>query len=157
VEGYVFQRSIRGRNGVENTYLDLPGRHLEFFGELFAPGSIRFLVGDKDTLQYLKLRGGGALACLDSVRNVCVKHLRVDFGGIHAGWNERGNVRTVASWGGRGEGRGGGIRWVAQQHNPLRGGERREREREREKRRREGASLFEGARGERNKGTKVRE
>ena len=98
-----------------NTYLNLPGRHLEFFGELFAPGSIRFLVGDKDALEYLKLRGGGALACLDSVRNVSVKHLRVDFGGIHAGWNERGNVRTVASWGVW----GGGIRWVAQQHNPL--------------------------------------
>jgi hypothetical protein len=60
---------------VENTYLNLPGRHLEFFGELFAPGSIRFLVGDKNSLEYLKLRGGGALACLDSVRDVCVEHL----------------------------------------------------------------------------------
>jgi hypothetical protein len=121
--GEVFQRSRWGRNGVENTYLNLPGRHLEFFGEVFAPGSIRFLVGDKDTLQYLKLGGGGALACLDSVRDVCVKHLRVDFGGIHAGWNERGNVRTVGSWGGWGEGRGGGMRRVAQQHNPLGRGE----------------------------------
>jgi len=116
-------------------YLDLPGRHLEFFGELFAPGSIRFLVGDKDALEYLKLRGGGALACLDSVRDICVKHLRVDFGGIHAGWNERGNVRTVASWDGCGEG-GGGVRWVTQQHNPL-GGRKRERERERERERKE--------------------
>lgn len=113
-----------------NTYLNLPGRHLEFFGELFAPWSIRFLVGDKDTLQYLKLRGGGALARLDSVRNICVEHLRVDFGGIHAWWNERGDVRTVASWGGCREGRGSGIRRVAQQHNPLRG---RGRERERGK------------------------
>jgi hypothetical protein len=124
---------------VENTYLNLPGRHLEFFGELFAPWSIRFLVGDKDTLQYLKLGGGGALACLDSIRDVCVEHLRVDFGGIHAGWNERGNVRTVASWGGCREGRGSGIRRVAQQHNPLKGRERkgeREREREREKKKR---------------------
>jgi hypothetical protein len=122
VEGDVFQRSRGGRNGVENAYLDLPGRHLEFFGELFAPGSIRFLVSDKDSLQYLKLRGGCALACLDSVRNVCVKHLRVDFGGIHAGWNKRGNVRTVTSWGVCGVGGGSGIRWVAQQHNPLGGG-----------------------------------
>jgi len=108
---------------VGNTYLNLSGRHLEFFGEFFAPGSIRFLVGDKDTLQYLKLGGGGALACLDSVRDVSVKHLRVYFGGIHAGWNERGNVRTVGSWGGWGEGRVGGIRRVAQQHNPLGVGE----------------------------------
>jgi hypothetical protein len=128
---------------VENTYLNLPGRHLEFFGELFAPWSIRFLVCDKDTLQYLKLRGGGALACLDGVRNICVEHLRVDFGGIHAGWNERGNVRTVASCGRR-ERRGSGIRWVAQQHNPLKGGGReKERGKGRGRKRREGASLFE--------------
>ncbi len=45
----VFQKS-RGRNGVENAYLDFPGRHLEFFGELFAPGRIGFLVGHKDAL-----------------------------------------------------------------------------------------------------------
>jgi hypothetical protein len=130
----VFQQSRGGRKGVENTYLNLPGRHLEFFGELFAPGSIRFLVCDKDTLQYLKLRGGGALASLDGVRDVCVKHLRVDFGGIHAGWNKRGNVGTVAGWGGWGEGRGRGIGGVAQQHN--RWGRGRGREREGEKKRR---------------------
>lgn len=107
---------------MENAYLDLPGRHLEFFGELFAPGSIRFLVGDKDSLEYLKLRGGCALACLDGIRNVGVEHLRVDLGGIHAGWNKRGNVRAVTSWCGCGVGRGGGIRRVTQQHNPLGGG-----------------------------------
>jgi hypothetical protein len=135
------------------TYLNLPGRHLEFFGKLFALRSIRFLVGDKDALQYLKLRGGGALACLDGVRDVCVEHLRVDFGGIHAGWNEGGNIRTVASWGGVGEGRGSGIRRVSQQHNPLRGreregGERGKEERgERERKRREGATFFDRARG----------
>jgi hypothetical protein len=136
----VFQRSREGRNGVGNTYLNLPGRHLEFFGEFFAPGSIRFLVRDKDTLQYLKLCGGGALACLDGVGDVSVKHLRVDFSGIHAGWNKRGNVRTVAGWGGCGEGRVGGIRGVAQQHNPLgvgRGRGRGEREGEKKKRRSE--------------------
>jgi hypothetical protein len=60
----------------------------------------------------------------------------------------------VASWGGWGEGGGGGVRWVTQQHNPLGG---RERERERGRKRREGASLFEGSAGREIKGTKVRE
>ena len=140
---------------MENTYLNLPGRHLEFFGELFAPWSIRFLVGDKDALQYLKLRGGGALACLDCVRDVCVEHLRVDFGGIHAGWNERGNVRTVASWGGCGEGRVGGIRRVAQQHNPLRGGRGRGREGEGEGEKEEKERVCLRERGAGNKGHQI--
>jgi hypothetical protein len=134
---------------VGNAYLYLPGRHLEFFGELFAPGSIRFLVGDKDSLEYLKLRGGCALACLDGVRNVGVKHLRVDFGGIHAGWNKRGYVRAVTSWGGWGVGGGSGIRRVAQQHNPLGGGRE---EREREKKRR--SEFVEHSRGREIRGPK---
>ncbi len=111
--GKVFQRSSAG-NGAENAYLYLPGRHLEFFGKLFAPGSIGFLVSDKDALQYLELCGGGALACLDSVWDVSVEHLRVDFGGIHAGWNEGGNVGAVTSWGGWGEGGVGVVRGIAQ-------------------------------------------
>ena len=93
----------------EGAYLDLPGRHLQFFGQLFAPGRIGLLVCDKDALQDLQLRGSGAFAGLDGVGDVCVEHLRVDFGGIHAGWNERGNVGAVGSWSVGGERRGGRV------------------------------------------------
>ena len=99
---------------MKSAYLDLPGRHLEFFGELFAPGRIGLLVGDKDALEDLQLRGGGTFASLDSVWDVCVEHLRVDFGGIHAGWNERGNVGAVGSWSVGGERGGGRVGWIAE-------------------------------------------
>ena len=60
----------------------------------------------------------------------------------------------MASWGGCREGRGGGIRWVAQQHNPL--GEEGEGKREREKgRKEEKERVCLRERGERNKGTKL--
>ena len=99
---------------MKSAYLDLPGRHLEFFGELFAPGRIGLLVGDKDALEDLQLRGGGTFASLDGVWDVCVEHLRVDFGGIHAWWNERGNVGAVGSWSVGGERGGGRVGWIAE-------------------------------------------
>jgi hypothetical protein len=120
-------RFLRVENG-EDAYLDLSGRHLEFFGKLLAPGRVGFLVGDEDALKDLKLGRGGALAGLDSVGNVGVEHLRVDLGGIHAGWNEGGNVRAMEG-GRKGRGRRGGrVGRVANQHSPFEG-EERERER----------------------------
>lgn len=76
----------------DDTYLNFPGRHLEFFGEVFALGRVRFLVSDKDALQYLELCRGGALASLDGVGNVCIEHFRVHLCRIHAGWNKGGDI-----------------------------------------------------------------
>jgi hypothetical protein len=113
-------RFLRVENG-EGAYLDLSGRHLEFFGKLLAPGRVGFLVSDKDALEDLQLGRGGALAGLDSVGNVGVEHLRVDLGGIHAGWNEGGNV-GVMDGGRKGRGRGGGrVGRAANQHSPFEG------------------------------------
>jgi hypothetical protein len=43
-------RKDEAKRDVKSAYLDLPGRHLEFFGELFAPRRIGLLVCDKDAL-----------------------------------------------------------------------------------------------------------
>ena len=86
------ERMIWAQKDTIGTYLNLPGRHLQFFREFLAPWSVWFLVGDKDALQDLKLCRGSALAGLDGVWDVSVEHLGVYFGGIHARWNERGNV-----------------------------------------------------------------
>jgi len=84
-------------NGTEYdcAYLDLSGRHPEFFREILATRSVWLLVGDKDALQDVELSGGGSLASLDGVRHVRVEHLRVYFGRVNARWNERRDVRTV--------------------------------------------------------------
>jgi hypothetical protein len=58
----------------EDAYLNFSGRHLEFLRELLAPRRIRLLVVHKDALEYLELCRGGALASLDSVRHVGIKH-----------------------------------------------------------------------------------
>ncbi len=78
-----------------DTYLNLSRRHLECFGKLFALWRVRFLVSDKDALQYLELGRGGALASLDGVGNVCIEHFRVHLCRIHAGWNERGDIMAM--------------------------------------------------------------
>jgi len=108
-----------GGEGSGNAYLNLSWRHLEPSRKLFAPWRVRFLVSDEYPLQDLELRGGGALAGFDGIGDVCVEHLRVDFGGIHAGWNQGGNVGTMASWcRWREGGRRGRVGRVTNQHNP---------------------------------------
>jgi hypothetical protein len=84
----------RERDG-RDTYLNLPRWHLEFFGEFFALWRVRFLVSDKDALQYLELSRGGTLASLDGVGNICIEHFGVDLCRIHAGWNERGDIMAM--------------------------------------------------------------
>ena len=80
---------------MDDTYLNFPRRHLEFFGELLAFGRVRFLVRDKHALQYLELCRGGALASLDGVGNVSVEHFRVHLCRIHAGWNKGGDIMAM--------------------------------------------------------------
>jgi hypothetical protein len=96
-------------------HLNLPGGHLEFFGELLASGSVWLLVCEKDAFQNFELGGGGTLAGLDGIGDVCIKHFRVDLCWIHAGWNEGGDVRAVS--------RGGGVvGWVTKEHDKVREG-----------------------------------
>lgn len=63
-------RLVSGFPTVGSAPLNLPRRQIELFGELSAFQRVRFLVGDKDILQYSELRRAGALAGLDGVENV---------------------------------------------------------------------------------------